>query len=103
MIAVSLSVPVRQSYLMGVIPETERSRAAGLASFPSQLGGSFGPYLGGYMMQHIELVLPLEAAALLQAISAILFYFFFQSVRPPEETATISVQARFFDTSAAHR
>ena len=32
-----LSIPVRQSYLMGVIDPAERSSASGFASFPSQV------------------------------------------------------------------
>jgi hypothetical protein len=31
------------------------------------------------------LELPLEIAELLQALNAILYYFFFRTVRPPEE------------------
>jgi MFS family permease len=85
MIFNTLSIPVRQSFLMGVIPPAERSAAAGMASFPAQVGSSISPYVAGYLMQQVSLELPLEAAALLQALNATLYYFFFRSVRPPEE------------------
>ncbi len=85
MIFNTLSIPVRQSFLMGVIPPAERSSAAGMASFPAQVGSSISPYLAGYLMQQVALELPLEVAALLQAINATLYYFFFRAVRPPEE------------------
>ena len=85
MIFNTLSIPVRQSFLMGVIPPAERSAAAGMASFPAQVGSSISPYIAGYLMQQVSLELPLEVAALLQAINATLYYFFFRAVRPPEE------------------
>lgn len=37
------------------------------------------------LMQQVALELPLEMAALLQAINAMLRYFLFRSLRPPEE------------------
>jgi MFS family permease len=85
MIFNTLSIPVRQSFLMGVIPPAERSAAAGMASFPAQVGSSISPYAAGYLMQRAWLELPLEIAALLQALNAALYYFFFSAVRPPEE------------------
>lgn len=85
MIFNTLSIPVRQSFLMGVIPPAERSSAAGMASFPAQLGASISPYLGGYLMEQAALEMPLVLAALLQGLNAALYYFFFRKVRPPEE------------------
>jgi len=85
MIFNTLSIPVRQSFLMGVIPPAERSSAAGMASFPAQVGSSISPCVAGYLMQQISLELPLELAALLQALNAALYYFFFHAVVPPEE------------------
>lgn len=85
MIFNTLSIPVRQSFLMGVIPPAERSSAAGMASFPAQVGASISPYAAGYLMEQVWLELPLELAALLQALNAALYYLFFREVRPPEE------------------
>ena len=86
----TISIPVRQSFLMGVIKPAERSSAAGLSSFPSQVGSSISPFLAGYFMQHLSLELPIEFAAALQGINAILYYVFFRDVRPPEEASEIS-------------
>lgn len=79
------SIPVRQSYLMGVIDPSERASAAGLASFPSQVTSAVGPYLAGYFMQNFALSLPLEFAAGMQAVNTLLFWVFFRNVYPPEE------------------
>jgi MFS family permease len=85
MIFNTLSIPVRQSFLMGVIPPAERSSAAGMASFPAQVGASVSPYIAGYLMEQVALELPLILAALLQGLNAALYYLFFRAVRPPEE------------------
>ncbi len=80
-----LSIPVRQSYLMGVIDPAERSSAAGLANFPSQVTSAIGPYMAGYFMEHLMLSLPLEFAAVMQGLNTVLYYLFFRNIYPPEE------------------
>lgn len=85
MIANTLSIPVRQSYLMGVIPPEQRASAAGMSNLPSQATSSISPTLAGYVIDNVSLDLPLEFAAALQAIYTILYYLFFRNLRPPEE------------------
>lgn len=85
MIAITLSNPVRQSFLMGVIPPSERARAAGLANLPSQVAASISPSIAGYLIQQVALDLPLEFAAVMQAFNTILYYWFFRNIHPPEE------------------
>jgi MFS family permease len=80
-----LSNPVRQSYLMGVIPPPERSSASGFANFPSQVMSAIGPYLAGLFMEHLFISLPLEFAAFMQGINTFLYWLFFRNVLPPEE------------------
>ena len=84
-IANSISVPIRQSYLMGVVEPAERASAAGLSSLPSQVAMSFTPTLAGYAIEMISLAAPLELAAALQAINAVLYYLLFRGIKPPEE------------------
>jgi MFS family permease len=80
-----LSIPMRQSYLMGVIDPAERATAAGLANLPMQGTQAFSASLAGVLMDHFALALPLAAASALQAVNALLFWIFFRDVRPPEE------------------
>ena len=82
-----LSIPVRQSYVMGVITPAERSTAAAFSNFPSQVTSAAGPYMAGYMMEHISLAMPLEFAALMQGVNALLYWVFFRNIFPPEELA----------------
>ncbi|MBF6568930.1 MAG: MFS transporter [Candidatus Binataceae bacterium] len=81
----TLSLPVRQSYLMGVIRPSERASAAGLANLPMHAASSVTPYFAGYLMQYIALSLPLEIAAVLMGLNTALYYIFFRNIRPPEE------------------
>ncbi len=85
MAANTLSIPVRQSYLMGVVPASERASAAGLSNFPLQVTRSLGTYLGGLLMQSFSLSSPFEVAAVIQLLNAALYYKFFRDVLPPEE------------------
>ena len=80
-----LSIPVRQSYLMGVIPPAERSSASGFANFPSQVMSAASPYIAGQFMEHLYVSLPLEFAAAMQALNTFLYWIFFRNVLPPEE------------------
>ncbi len=81
----TLSIPVRQSYLMGVIDPAERSSASGFANFPSQVTSAIGPYMAGYFMEHLALALPLEFAAAMQGLNTLLYWIFFRNIYPPEE------------------
>ncbi len=85
MVVNTLANPIRQSYLMGIIDPRDRSSAAGLSNLPSQVGAAVSPSIAGYLMQEVALAVPLELAAVLQGINAILYYLFFRDIHPPEE------------------
>jgi MFS family permease len=80
-----MTMPVRQSYVMGIIPSHERSRAAALSNLPSRLAATVGPATAGPMIESGLTFLPLELAAALQLTNAALYWRFFHSVVPPEE------------------
>jgi len=79
------SIPLRQSYSMGVVSKEERSAAAGLSNLPSQLSASISPLAAGYIFETISLELPFEIGAALQLVNAALFFSLFRKIRPPEE------------------
>lgn len=80
------SIPLRQSYSMGVVSAEERSAAAGLSNLPSQLSAAVSPVISGHIFQEVSLVLPFEIGMVLQLANAVLFYTLFRNIRPPEET-----------------
>ncbi len=80
-----VSGPIRQSYLMGVVDPADRSTAAGLSNLPLQACSAVGPTVAGRLIEVAWIGLPLELAAALQGVNAILYYVFFHKIRPPEE------------------
>ncbi|OYW05719.1 MAG: hypothetical protein B7X11_01705, partial [Acidobacteria bacterium 37-65-4] len=85
MLANAVSVPVRQSFVMGVVPAAERSRMAALSNLPARIGALAGPALVGVMLRTWWVGVPLELAAALQLAYSGLFWRYFRHVRPPEE------------------
>jgi predicted MFS family arabinose efflux permease len=85
MVVNALANPIRQSYLMGVVDEADRSTAAGFSNLPLQASSMIGPTLAGRLMEIAWLGLPLELAAALQGLNAVLYYIFFHDIKPPEE------------------
>lgn len=81
----SMTVPVRQSYVMGIVEPHERSRVASISNVPSQFASMVGPSIAGIMLHSIWIGAMLEAAALLQLLNAGLYWTFFRRTRPPEE------------------
>jgi MFS family permease len=83
----TMSNPMRQSFLMGMVDPADRSTAAGFSNLPLQVLSSAGPTIAGQLMQSIWVSLPLELAAGLQAVNAALYHAFFRNMRLPEELA----------------
>jgi MFS family permease len=80
-----IDVPLRQSYLMGVIKSRRRASAAGIVTVVSRVAAAGAPILTGYLIQYVSLGLPFQIAATFQLSSAGLMYFIFRDIRPPEE------------------
>lgn len=83
----SVTLPVRQSFVMGIVPPAERSRAAALSNLPSQLFSMVGPALAGAIIRDLWIGTMLEAASALQLVNAALYWRFFHRITPPEETS----------------
>ncbi len=81
----SLTVPVRQSYVMGIVSPQERARVASISNVPSQFAAMVGPSVAGIMLHSIWIGAMLEAAATLQLLNASLYWTFFRRTKPPEE------------------
>jgi MFS family permease len=89
MLANAVSVPVRQSYVMGIVAPTERSRMAALSNLPARIFALAGPTVAGIVLQVWWIGVPLELAAGLQLVYAGLYWRFFRGVRPPEEVEPV--------------
>jgi len=85
-----IDVPLRQSYLMGVIRSRRRASAAGLVSIISRFTAAGAPLVSGYIIQYVSVDLPFVFAAGFQFASAALMYVLFREVKPPEEAGPSS-------------
>ncbi|MHB8146646.1 MAG: MFS transporter [Vulcanimicrobiaceae bacterium] len=80
-----VTLPVRQSYAMGIVPSEERSRVSALSNFPGRVAAMAGPATSGALIEHAWIGMPLELAAVLQLLNAGLYWMFFREILPPEE------------------
>lgn len=82
-----MDVPTRQSYVMAIVDESDRTPAAGLTSTTRTVSSSVSPSLAGYAMANLWLGAPLVAAGALKLTYDALVYLGFRHVKPPEERA----------------
>src|SRR5437870_4864211 len=80
-----MDVPTRQSYVMSIVDEQDRTAAAGLTSATRTFSSSVSPSLTGYALANLWLRSPLVAAGALKLAYDLLIYRRFRRVRPPEE------------------
>lgn len=84
-----VGMPLRQSYVMGLVAPEERAVVAGLSNLPSQATSASTPALAGYLFDHVSMALPFEIGALIQGMSAATYWVFFRNLRPPEEDTLV--------------
>ena len=82
---VEMDVPTRQSYVMAVVPPSDRTFASGLTNLTRTGGWAAGAAIGGTAMQQITLAAPLIIGGVLKIAYDIVLYRSFRHVRPPEE------------------
>lgn len=80
-----MDVPTRQSYVMAIVPEADRTPAAGFTSTTRTVTSSVSPSLAGYALENLWVGVPLVAAGTLKLVYDTLIYFSFRKVHPPEE------------------
>lgn len=89
----SMTMPVRQSYVMGIVSPEERSRVASLSNLPSQFFSMLGPAVAGVLLTETWIGTMLEAAASLQLLNAGAYWLLFGEVVPPEEQVAAAGEA----------
>lgn len=85
MMAQRMGLPLRQSYVMGVLPPEERGTVGALVNLPAQVTSAISPALAGYLFDSVSLALPFEIGAILQGVNVMMFFLFFRKLLPPEE------------------
>ncbi len=82
-----MDVPARQSYVVSIVDEADRTAAAGLTNSIRTVSSSLSPSLAGYALANFWIGTPLAAAGILKLTYDFLIYKVFRNVRPPEETS----------------
>ncbi len=80
-----MDVPTRQSYVMAIVDEADRTPAAGFTSTTRTVTSSISPSIAGYALENLWIGIPLVAAGTLKLLYDGLIYLSFRHVRPPEE------------------
>lgn len=83
----TLSNPIRQLCLMGIVDPRDRSSAAGLANLPSQAGAAISSSVAGRLMQQVSLATPLGLATGLRAAMTASYWVLFWNIHLPEKGA----------------
>ena len=82
-----MDVPTRQSYVMAVVQESDRTAAAGLTNASRTVAQSVSPSLAGYAISTLGLGAPFIAAGSLKIAYDLMIYSSFRKIKPPEESA----------------
>jgi MFS family permease len=80
-----IDIPLRQSYVMGVIKSGNRASAAGIVTVVSKVTSASAPSITGYLYEHVSIAMPFYFSAAFQLASASLMYFLFKDIPLPEE------------------
>jgi MFS family permease len=80
-----MDVPARQSYVMAIVDESDRTATAGLTSSTRTVSSSISPSIAGYAIQAVWIGAPLVAAGLLKLAYDLMIYASFRKIKPPEE------------------
>jgi len=81
-----MDVPTRQSYLMSMVQEGDRTPAAGLTNVSRSTAQSISPSLSGYAIANLWLGSPFIFAGTLKLLYDVILYRKFHGARPPQES-----------------
>ena len=82
---VEMDVPTRQSYIVAVVGEAERTRASGITNLTRSVAWAAAPLIAGSLMRTVSLSAPLVLGPGLKIVYDLLLYRAFRHLKPPEE------------------
>lgn len=81
-----MDVPTRQSYIVSIVKDEERTAATGITNISRNVSQVLSPSLAGYIIQSLSLFsAPFLIGGLLKAIYDIALYFSFRNIKPQQE------------------
>jgi len=81
-----MDVPTRQSYIVAIVSEDERTAASGLTNVSRNIGQTISPSLFGYIFQSsLSLAAPFVLGGVIKIIYDLALYFNFRNIKPKDE------------------
>ena len=80
-----MDVPTRQSYIVAVVDENERTVAAGITNTSRNVAQAISPSITGVLIQSLWLSAPFVIGGMLKIAYDIGVYLNFRKIKPPEE------------------
>ncbi|HKG30937.1 MAG TPA: MFS transporter [Nitrososphaeraceae archaeon] len=81
-----MDVPARQSYIVAVVEENERTAAAGITNISRNIAQAVSPSLAGYILQSLSILsAPFVLGGVLKIVYDVALYFNFKNKKPPDE------------------
>ena len=80
-----MDVPTRQSYIVAVVREEERTAATGITNTSRNVAQAISPSITGVIIQSLSLSSPFVIGGLLKIVYDIAIYLNFRKIKPPEE------------------
>jgi len=84
-----MDVPARQSYIVSVVNENERTAVAGITNTSRNVAQAISPSITGVIIQSLWLSAPFVIGGILKIAYDIGIYFNFRKIKPPEEDTQI--------------
>ena len=81
-----MDVPTRQSYIVAVVKEEERTAAAGITNISRNVAQAAFPSVAGYKLQPLPfLSAPFVFGGVIKIVYDVILYFNFRNIKPPDE------------------
>ena len=84
-ILITISWPIMQSYMMGIVAEKERATTVGITYTAWGVAASIGTFIGGYLLGNRMFWEPFILGTAAYIVSFFLIWYFFRGIKPPEE------------------
>ena len=81
-----MDVPTRQSYVVAIVNEDERTAASGLTNVSRNIAQTVSPSIFGYIFQSsLSLAAPFALSGVIKIIYDLALYFSFRNIKPKDE------------------
>jgi predicted MFS family arabinose efflux permease len=84
-----MDIPTRQSYIVAVVREDERTASAGITNISRNVTQAISPSLTGILINSLSLAAPFVIGGALKIVYDVALFLNFRNIKPPEEEQKI--------------